>query len=299
MVAAAALMAATTLIAKALGTDALGAPLPAFEVTFGRFLFAAMAIGAVAAWRRPVILWHRWPVHGLRIAFGWSGVTLMFAAAAAIPLAEATAISFLNPILAMLLAIPVLGERPGRWRFGAAAVALAGAAVLLRPGAGAVQPGALLALGAAGLLACEITVIKRLTRIDGPLAILCWSNGMGVIVAALAVIPVWQAPGLSQWAAMALLGVTMACAQGCFVQAMRRADSSFVTPFSYLALVFAGVYDAAVFGVLPDGWGFLGAGLILAGAAILAWREARTARPALPVTTSAGIPSGTSTRPAR
>jgi drug/metabolite transporter (DMT)-like permease len=49
----------------------------------------------------------------------------MFAAVATIPLAEATAISFLNPVVAMLLAVPFLGERPGPVRWSAAAVALA------------------------------------------------------------------------------------------------------------------------------------------------------------------------------
>ncbi|MEM9794999.1 MAG: DMT family transporter [Pseudomonadota bacterium] len=277
MVGAAALIAVTTLLAKALGTDVLGPPLHPFQITFGRFLFAAMAVGLTAAILRPAISFRFAHVHAMRVIFGWGGVTLMFAAVATIPLAEATAISFLNPIVAMILAIPFLGERPGPVRFTAAGIALFGAVLLLRPGGGLVEPGALLALGAALALGCEVLFIKRLTRTEGALAILCFSNGIGVVIATATALPVWQTPGAAQWAAMIALGLTMAAAQTCFVQAMKRADASFVTPFSYLTLIFAGLYDAALFGMIPDAIGWAGSALIITGAALLAWREAERA----------------------
>ena len=75
----------------------------------------------------------------------------------------------------------------------------------------------------------------------------------------------------------------MACAQACFVNAMARADASFVTPFSYLTLVFAALYDAMIFGVLPGSTSILGASVIIAGAALLAWREQVNRRRALAV----------------
>ncbi|KIT16409.1 Riboflavin transporter [Jannaschia aquimarina] len=275
MVAASAFIAGTTLLAKALGTDALGPPLTPVQVAWGRFAFAALGVLAVAAFLRPQVRWAHWPWHAGRVVLGATGVTFMFAAAALMPLAEATAISFLNPVVAMLLAIPILGERVGPWRWLAAATALAGALILLRPGGEAIQIGAAFALGAALALGAEVMFIKRLTRMDGPLVILMWSNGIGVVLASLAVLIVWQAPTPAQWAGLAALGLTMAAAQGCFVQSMRRADASYVTPFTYLTLVFAGLYDAALFGVLPDAVGWTGAALILAGAALLAWREGR------------------------
>ncbi|MEM7491038.1 MAG: DMT family transporter, partial [Pseudomonadota bacterium] len=174
MVGATVLIAATTLIAKALGTETLGPALPPLQVTFGRYLFGAVAIFAVAAWVRPRFNPRHAKLHLGRILCGWGGVTLMFAAVATIPLAEATAITFLNPVLAMILAIPLLGERVGPVRWTAAAIALAGAALLLRPGMGAIAPGALLALGAALLLGCEVLFIKRLTQVESLLATLVW-----------------------------------------------------------------------------------------------------------------------------
>ncbi|EEX12669.1 conserved hypothetical protein [Citreicella sp. SE45] len=52
-------------------------------------------------------------------------------------------------------------------------------------------------------------------------------------------------------AALAGIGVLMAGARSCFIQAIRRADTSFVSPFWYATLVFAALYDMAIFGVVP------------------------------------------------
>jgi drug/metabolite transporter (DMT)-like permease len=123
-----------------------------------------------------------------------------------------------------------------------------------------------------------VLLIKRLTRTESRLAILAYSNGIGLLLASATALPVWQAPTGAQWAGMAALGLAMAAAQGCFVTAMGRAEASFVAPFSYLTLVFAALYDAALFGVVPDAVGWAGAALIVGGALILAWREGRPAR---------------------
>ena len=153
-------------------------------------------------------------------------------------------------------------------------IAFAGALILIRPGSGTLQIGALLALAAALALGLELTFIKRLAGRERPLQILFVNNMIGLAIISIAVLPVWQPPSAAQWAALAGLGVAMAAAQGCFVNAMARADASFVTPFSYLTLVFAAFYDFLLFGVIPTWLSLTGAAIIIFGAALLAWREA-------------------------
>ncbi|MDE4061428.1 DMT family transporter [Phaeobacter gallaeciensis] len=277
---ATAFIAATTLMAKSLGTDALGPALHPLQISHGRFIFAFVVISSVLALVRPRLTRPHWGLHIGRTAFGWGGVTLMFAAVAYIPLADATAITFLNPVFCMLLAIPLLGERVGPWRWGAAGIAFIGAMILLRPAPESFQPAALLALGAAAVMGLELIFIKKLSGREAPLQILWFNNGIGVLIASLAVLPVWQMPTPMQWGALAALGALMACAQACFINGMARGDASFVAPFSYATLIFAACYDFLGFGVVPDGVTVLGACVILTGAAILAWREGRQAKPA-------------------
>ena len=272
---ATAFIAATTLIAKTLGSDVAGSALHPLQISHGRFLFAFAGIGAMALLLRPRLSVPHWTLHLARTSFGWAGVTLMFASVAYIPLADATAISFLNPVFAMILAIPLLGEKVGRIRWSAAALAFAGALILLRPTPESFQPAALLALGAALVMGMELIFIKKLSQRENPFQILLFNNGLGLIIASFAVLLVWQPPTPSQWGLLVALGLLMATAQAFFVNGMARADASFVAPFSYGTLIFAAFYDLLFFDVVPDAVSITGAGIIIAGAALLAWREAR------------------------
>lgn len=273
MVLATVFIAGTTLAAKALGTDAVGDPLHPLQISHGRFVFAFMGLLCVAAVLRPKLRAPNIPLHLSRTLCGATGVTLMFAAVAFIPLSDATAISFLNPVFGMLLAIPFLGERVGRWRWAAAGIAFVGALVLLRPGPDTFQVATMLALGAALAMGFELIFIKKLADREPPLQILLINNFIGWILMSTVMIPFWDPPTGAQWAVLVGLGLMMAAAQTCFINAMARADASYVTPFSYLTLIFASLCDWAIFASVPDSVSVLGAVIIVSGAALLAWRE--------------------------
>ena len=274
MVLATVFIAGTTLCAKVLGTDTLGTPLHPLQISHGRFVFAFMGLLCVAAVLRHKIKAPDIKLHISRTLCGATGVTLMFAAVAFIPLSDATAISFLNPVFGMLLAIPFLGEKVGPWRWAAAAIAFVGALVLLRPSPDTFQVASMLALGAAFAMGCELIFIKKLADREPPMQILLVNNFIGWILMSTVMIPFWIAPTTAQWGVLVALGVMMAAAQTCFINAMARADASYVTPFSYLTLIFAAAYDWAIFKSVPDWVSVLGAVIIVSGAALLAWREA-------------------------
>jgi drug/metabolite transporter (DMT)-like permease len=275
MVGASAIIAVTSLLAKALGRGVEGSALHPFQVTAGRFGFAIALVLAVSLWLRPGFTGAAWPVHVGRTLCGWAGATCLFAAAAAMPLAEATAISFLSPLATMLLAIPLLGERVGPARWIAAAIALLGALLLIRPGTDAYQPVALIALASAAFIGMEAILVKQLSDREPPMRILLINNAMGAVIAAIAAAFVWIPPSPTQWGMLAALGMSMLGAQALFIQALRAADASYVVPFFYTTLVFAALYDMALFGDWPDPWSQLGIAVIVAGAMLLAWRERR------------------------
>ena len=109
-------IASSTLMAKLASDPRFGTPLHPLQISHGRFLFAFVLISAVVTATQQKISRPNLQLHTARSLLGWSGVTLMFAAVAFIPMADATAISFLNPVFAMVLAIPLLGERVGTVR---------------------------------------------------------------------------------------------------------------------------------------------------------------------------------------
>ncbi|MEM1374941.1 MAG: DMT family transporter [Pseudomonadota bacterium] len=271
MVAATALFAGSMLAGK---VAQLGAGVHPVQVTHARFLFAFLAILAVLAVTRPRFGKVHWRLHTARSSCGFFAATAIFASAAMIPLSDATALSFLSGIFSMVLAIVFLGERVGPWRWLAAGLSFLGALVLLRP-TGALELGALIAVAGAAVMGLEMMFIKRLTGLEAPLQMLTVNNGIGLAIATAAVLFVWQMPTGGQWLPLAGVGLAMVCGQALFIQALRVADASFVAPFNYCVLVFATGYDFAVFAQIPDAVSWLGMAIIISGAALLAWREAR------------------------
>ncbi len=275
MLAASALIAGTTLLAKALGTDTLGPALNPFQITAGRYIFALIALLTATVILRPRFTKPALWLHFGRASAGSFGVTCMFAASALIPLADATAISMLNPIIAMVLAIPLLKETVGPRRWVAAALSIIGALLLIRPGFSSFQPAALIALLGAVILAFEIIFVKLLSGREGTIQILLFSNGFGTLFTGSIALFIWVAPTPAQWLALVGIGLLMVTAQALFLFAIRRGDASFVAPLFYATLVFAALYDFAIFHVRPSALSLTGAGIIMLGAVIIAWSEKR------------------------
>jgi len=123
-------------------------------------------------------------------------------------------------------------------------------------------------------LGFEGTLIKMLSDREAPLQILLINNGIGAVIALIATSFVWQLPTLVQWLALVAVGVIMAAGQALFIQAMRRADASYVLPFLYSTLIFATLYDFWIYKVVPDNASIIGSGIIIFGGVMLAWREA-------------------------
>jgi len=275
MLAASALVAGTSLLAKALGTEALGPALNPFQITAGRYVFALMALLMAAVILRPNYSKPAVVLHFGRALAGSLGVTFMFMAATLIPLADATAISMLNPIIAMVLAIPLLREIVGPRRWLAAALSVVGALLLIRPGASSFDPAALIALLAASVLAVEIILVKILSNRENTLQILLFSNGFGTLFSGSVAFFLWVSPTPMQWLALVGIGLLMVSAQALFLFAIRRGDASFVAPLFYATLVFAALYDFVIFDVVPSALSYSGAGIIILGALVLAWSERR------------------------
>ena len=279
MFGAGALVAVTSLLAKTLGLpDGAGRVLSPFQVSAGRFSFAfctLLLFVLLVPTARPSMAGASWRLHFLRSVCGWLGVTCMFAAVARMPLAEATAISFLNPLVAMVLAVVMLGEHLNVRKIIATVLALAGAMLILRPGSEAFQPAGLLALCAALFMGLEVVFVKRLSDSEPALRVLLINNAAGTCISLAVAAFVWIWPTGLQWLMLIALGVVMVSAQSLFIQSMKRGEASFVIPAFYSVLAFAALYDFALYGAVPSWMAVAGAALIVSGAIILVMRGRR------------------------
>lgn len=278
MIGASALVAGTSLVAKALGVEGSGGlGLSPFQISAGRFVFALITLIIVLTClpsARPCMAAAPWRWHMLRSVCGWLGVTCMFAAVAAMPMVEATAISFLSPLVTMIFAVLLLGESLAWRKVVAAALAVFGAFLILRPGTEAFQPAGLIALAAAALMSLEMLIIKRLSDTEPAMRMLLINNAIGASVSLAVASFVWIWPTASQWLLMMAIGVIMVSGQAFFIQAMKRGEASLVAPAFYAVLVFAGIYDYILYGVRPVPLAVAGSVLIISSALLLARRNA-------------------------
>ncbi|MEM9716222.1 MAG: DMT family transporter [Pseudomonadota bacterium] len=265
-----AFFAATMLLAKVIGATGMSP----FQISAGRFQFALMTLLIYSAIRPaefPTFKDVPWVLHIARSCCGWLGVTCMFAAAVWMPLGEATAISFLNPLIAMVLAAVVLKEGFTFSKYSAGIMGLIGASLILRPGMEAFQPAAIFALGAATFLGIEAVLIKQLSDREPILRILLINNMIGTLIASTVALFFWQAPTPDIWALLVLLGVIMVSGQALFTRGMKWGEASQIAPILYAVLAFAALYDFLYFGEIPVFWSILGAALIVISALLLSF----------------------------
>lgn len=231
-------------------------------------------LGRVLPSRRPLVQLFR----GLTQL---GSVALFFTSLRFIGLAEATAIMDLNPVLITLGAAIFLGEPIGIRRLTGILAALAGALIIIRPGAGVFQPAAILPLAGAFTYAAG-ALLTRAARADSTATSVLWSALVGSVLSSLVVPFFWQPVATGDLWAFALLGIFGTLAQALLIRAFALAEAAAIAPFGYTGLIWAGLWGWLFWGTLPDRWTVLGA-LIIVAAGLYVWlREARAMGIALP-----------------
>ncbi len=191
--------------------------------------------------------------------FGW------FLALTMIPIAQVVAIEFTMPIWTAILAVSFLGERMNVPRVGAIALGLVGVAIIVRPDAGHLDPGQLVALAAALGFAVSVIMVKSLTRTESAAAIIFW---MLIMQSAIGIVPaiwVWRAPTAAVWPWIAVIAICGTYSHYCMTRALQHADATTILPMDFLRVPLSALAGWLVYAEVIDIFTVLGAVLILAG----------------------------------
>jgi drug/metabolite transporter (DMT)-like permease len=257
-------------IVRYLGTD-----LPAAQSAFIRFGFGVLFLLPVM----PSMFRVGFAPGAMRLFAGrgvvhLAAVLFWFYAMARIPVADVTAIGYLNPVVLLLAGSLLLGETLTPRRVIALALALLGAVIVLRPGLRALELGHLSQIGAALCFAGSYLFAKRLTALAPAsvvVAMLSLTVTAGLApIAALVWVPVtWAQTGwLAVVAALATLGHYL------MTRAFRAAPFSVTQPVTFLQLVWASLLGATAFGEPVDGYVLLGGAIIIGAISWVSWRDA-------------------------
>ena len=275
MLAASSFIGGTAVVAKILGKDYLGEPLSPFQISHSRFLYGFVFVLIFSLFNKIKIESPNPKLHIARTSLGWMGATILFGSSSLIPVNDAVALNFSNPVFAMIFSIIILKEKYFTYRWIAMIITFAGALILLRPNFSDlyVDPVALISIFGAICLGLEAMFIKLLTKYEKNTQILLINNFIGLIISSLIVIFFWQTPTFLQLLFCIIIGFLMICAQICFLMALRSNQLNFVIPFFYSTLIFVLFYDYLIFKQLPDYLSFIGSLLIMIGGIYLFLKE--------------------------
>ena len=267
----------------------MGPRIPAPESAFLRYLmglvFVLPLLGKIRATRLDGRVWGQFIARGVMHAFG---VMLWFYAMPRMPIADLTAINYLAPVYVTIGAAMFLGERLAIRRILAVLAALAGAAIILRPGLREVGPGhwammlAAVVFGGSYLLA-KVTVDKTNAAVVVGMLSLWVTISLAPFAAA-----VWVTPTLHELGILFAVAIVATTGHYTMTLALAAAPVMVTQPVTFLQLVWATLLGVAVFHESVDIWVIVGGGLILGSVTFISWREAvlhrRAVTPPVPAT---------------
>ncbi|MEM1345068.1 MAG: DMT family transporter [Pseudomonadota bacterium] len=258
----------------AAAVKAVGDAAPLGQIVFFRSAIAMVPLVIFLWWRNEFpngLLTQRPFGHLARCLLGGTAMFTSFATLQLLPIAEATMLSYLSPVMTVALAALLLGERPGLRRWGGVGLGIAGVAMLTAPRFGGEAPqllGVGLGLATAALTAGALVQVRALSATESPGAI-AFYFALACAVAGLATAPFgWASPDALTWALLVATGLFGGAAHIAMTLSFRYAQASLLAPFEYLTILWAAAIGAAVFAETPGGAFLIAAPLVIAGAVL-------------------------------
>ena len=246
---------------------------------FAQFALFALFLGLIGVRRcRAVVRTRRLGAQTFRALILVIESGCVFYGLSLFPLAETIAVTFIYPFLVCLMAVPLLGERFGRWRLAAILIGFAGAVLVARPGGELFHPATLVVLFSAFLFALYQVLTRRLADSEPVATTLFYTAAGGALFSLPLALAHWQAPGTNEALLLLATGVLGLLAHGFLILAFSNLQASSAAAFGYVELIWALLLGRLFFGHWPDALSFLGIAVIAAAGLLVAWREQRAGR---------------------
>ena len=192
-----------------------------------------------------------------------------------VPLAEATALGFLHPIMVVVASAFILKEKLTTGKIFIVLLGFLGVLIITRPGLGVIHPASLLIIFANLFFGIYQIVSKYLDKISNEASTLFFTTMFGLIISSifLFLLPnnfsnLVDFDFTNILIFLFFFGLLTALGEYCLLAAYKTATASFLTPLFYTMLIWSTLYGFIIFNELPDFFSVLGA-LILVGAGLM------------------------------
>ncbi|MBU0642661.1 MAG: DMT family transporter [Alphaproteobacteria bacterium] len=255
---------------------------PAAQITVGRFVVQALILVPLSgimglSWQ---IGRRDWGLIALRALFTLGATFAFVGAVSVMPLADALAVTYVEPFVILLLGWMIFHEQIGPRRIMAAVVGFAGALIVVQPGLVTFGVVALLPFAAGVLFACYMLVTRAL-RHHTPVLLQAATAVVSVLMA-LPILVYFDGKGGMfdpvmpegiMWVWLISVGLAATLSHQLLTLALRLAPSATLAPLSYLELAFSTLAGLVVFGDFPNLTVWIGIAVIVASGLYLIHRE--------------------------
>src|SRR6201985_975845 len=176
----------------------------------------------------------RLPWHAGRNLIHYCSQLGWFYALTLIPIGQVVTIEFTMVIWAAILAAMFLGEQMTASKVAAIVLGLIGVVTIIRPAAGEINPGQMIALVAAVGFGISIALVKSLTRTENTLAIIFLMLVVQSVAGRLPPLMTWTWPSPHIWAWAVVIAFCGTFSHFCMARAMLYADATVVMPMDFL-----------------------------------------------------------------
>ncbi len=217
--------------------------------------------------------------HVFRGLVGVSAMGCGFASLGLLPLPEVTALGFAAPLITVLLAALLLGERLRLFRLSAVFLGLIGVTVVIWPRltvddlSDAATLGVALVLISAVLRALAQIQIRQLVATEETSAIVFYFSLTATLFSLLTVPFGWVWPGPVTLAQLIGAGLIGGIAQIFLTSAYRFAGAAVIAPFDYASILFAILFGYVFFDEVPTAMVLIGSTLVILAGGVIIWRE--------------------------
>lgn len=250
------------------------------EIAWIRYVVPALLL-AVVFWPRRgrgLLRTGRLRLQLIRALMGVLSTTLFYAAVHFLPLAEATAIAFLSPLIVTGVSALFLGERVDAGRWAAVAVGFGGVLLIVRPGGAYATWTIVFPIAMALCYALYQILTRKASSTEDSVTTLFYTQAAGVVILGFALPISWTTPSLPDLGFLVLLGVLGAVSHFLLIVAFGKAPASVIAPFDYTKLLWAVIFGFWLFSNLPDLFSVAGMATIVGSGLYVLRREQRMAR---------------------
>ncbi|WP_139974348.1 EamA family transporter [Ochrobactrum sp. CGA5] len=261
--------------------------MPPATVTFMRFFiqcwlmfFILLVVGGFAALRTQYLAGNL--IRGALMGFGG---LCFFTAIKYMPLADAMAVFFAEPLILTLFSAVFLKEKVGWRRFSAVGIGLVGTMIVIQPSFEIFGAVSLLPLATAVTFAIYLILNRKYGAKESPLVMQFYAGVGGWMLAGIAMIFGTAAElddlsfglpqGIQPWLLLLFLGTIGTVSHLMVVQAFKLAPASMLAPFQYLEIVNAVLVGLIIFGDFPTPSKWLGIAIIVGSGFYVFMRERR------------------------